>query len=256
MSKVFDSYARYYDLLYQDKDYVAESEYVASHIRGHMSQAVSILELGCGTGAHAVHLARMGYIVHGVDMSDEMLARAEARKATLPADVAARLSFSLGDVRTVRTGEQFDVVLSLFHVMSYQTTNIDLAAMFETAAMHLIPGGLFIFDYWYGPAVLSQRPEVRVRRLGDSEISVTRIAEPKMFSDKNMVEVNYEVLIEDRIKKEHAVTKESHEMRYLFQPEIEKYAEKDFTIKKHCAWMKLIQPTICDWASVSFLKKN
>src|SRR5207249_2737003 len=102
------AYARYYDLLYRDKDYAAESEYVASHIRRHAPQAKRILELGCGTGAHAEHLARMGYSVHGVDQSTIMLARAEARKAKLPAEVRERLSFGEGDVRMVRRKETYD----------------------------------------------------------------------------------------------------------------------------------------------------
>lgn len=83
MSQVFDTYAHYYDLLYRDKDYAGESEYVAAHIRKQAPQAKRILELGCGTGAHAEHLARMGYTVHGVDLSKAMLARAEARKAKI-----------------------------------------------------------------------------------------------------------------------------------------------------------------------------
>ena len=50
MNPVFDTYAHYYDLLYQDKDYVAEAEYVAAYIQSHSPQAERILELGCGTG--------------------------------------------------------------------------------------------------------------------------------------------------------------------------------------------------------------
>jgi len=165
MNQVFDSYARYYDLMYQDKDYVTEAKYVTSLITKHNSQANKILELGCGTGAHAEHFARMGYTVHGVDMSKEMLALAETRKAGLPEDVAARLSFSLGDVRTVRTEKTYDVVISLFHVMSYQSTNDDVNSAFETAARHLSLGGLFLFDFWYGPAVLTQQPDTRVKGL-------------------------------------------------------------------------------------------
>ena len=137
MTKVFDAYAAYYDLLYRDKDYAGEAEYVASHIRRNAPGAKRILELGCGTGGHAIHLAQMGYVVHGVDLSEAMLSRALARKDGLPPEVAARLSFSKGDVRTVRTGETYDAVISLFHVMSYQVTNADLAAAFETASSHL-----------------------------------------------------------------------------------------------------------------------
>ena len=92
----------------------AEADYVAAHIRQHAPQAKRILELGCGTGAHAEHLASMGYVVHGVDLSESMLARAESRKSKLPPEMAARMSFQHGDVRTVRTGQIYDVVISLF----------------------------------------------------------------------------------------------------------------------------------------------
>lgn len=225
MSQVFDTYARYYDLLYRDKDYAGESEYVVAHIRQQTPQAKRILELGCGTGAHAEHLARMGYTVHGVDMSEAMLARAEARKATLPPEVAARLSFGLGDVRTVRMGSTYDAVISLFHVMSYQTTNEDLHAAFETASVHLKEGGIFIFDFWYGPAVLTDRPAVREKKLEDAELMVHRTAVPVMHPNENIVDVNYEVIIEEKKTGMTKKLKETHKMRYLFLPEL------DFTLK-------------------------
>lgn len=219
MSQPFDAYAHYYDLLYRDKDYAAESEYIDSHIRKLMPGAKRILELGCGTGAHAVHLARMGYTVHGVDMSESMLARADARKSKLPPEVAARLSFGLGDVRTVRTGDTYDVVISLFHVMSYQATHADLNAAFATAATHLGKGGVFFFDFWYGPAVLAQQPGIRVKRLEDDNIRVTRIAEPVLHENENLVDVNYEIWVENKAGETRRVN-EIHRMRYWFISEL------------------------------------
>lgn len=257
MSQVFDSYASYYDLLYRDKDYAGESEYVAAHIRKQIPKAKRILDLGCGTGVHAEHLARMGYTVHGVDMSEAMLARAEARKATQPPEIADRLSFSLGDVRTVRTGETYDVVISLFHVMSYQTTNTDLEAAIDTAAVHLESGGMFLFDFWYGPAVLTQKPEVRVKRLEDNEIKVTRIAEPEMHVNENTVDVNFTVFIE--VKKSMLVeqVKETHQMRYLFLPELVCFAEVDtWSDFKSYGWMKLQVLHQDDWAGIAVLTKK
>ena len=257
MSRVFDTYAHYYDLLYRDKDYAGEAEYVAAHIRKQAPQAKRILELGCGTGAHAEHLARMGYTVHGVDMSPAMLTRAEARKATLPREVAARLSFSLGDVRTVRRGETYDAVISLFHVMSYQITNADLDAAFETASVHLQPGGLFLFDFWFGPAVLTQRPDVRVRRLEDEEIKVTRIAEPEMHVNENVVDVNYTVFIEVKGSMKVEQVNEKHRMRYLFLPELLHFADAEvWTDFKSFGWMKLRALHQDDWAGLFFATKK
>lgn len=257
MSQVFDAYARYYDLLYRDKDYAGEAEYVAAHIRKQVPHAKRILELGCGTGAHAEHLARMGYTVHGVDVSEAMLARAEARKAALPTELAARLSFGLGDVRAVRTGETYDAVISLFHVMSYQTGNADLEAAFETASVHLLSGGIFLFDFWYGPAVLAQQPDVRVRRLEDEVIKVTRIAEPELHVNENVVDVNYTVLIEVKATKKVEQVRETHRMRYLFLPELLCFADAEiWTDFKSFGWMKFQELQQEDWAGLFFATKK
>lgn len=256
MSKVFDSYAKYYDLLYCDKDYVAEAEYVAKFVRQHALNAQRVLELGCGTGAHAEHLARMGYSVHGVDLSAEMLLRAENRKAALPLDVAQRLSFGHGDVRTVQIGKSFDVVISLFHVMSYQKTNDDLVSALETASSHLSPGGIFLFDFWYGPAVLTQRPETRVRRLSGDDVDVTRIAEPTVWANENLVDVNYTIFVKDRARDQIQEFRETHCMRYLFLPELfQLLPGVGFKLVGAFSWMSDQAPADNTWAGFVIAQK-
>ena len=246
----FDLYTRYYDLLYRDKDYAAEAMYIAGLIRQQNPQAIHILELGCGTGGHAEHLARMGFTVHGIDLSDGMLARAEARRATLPAAVAARLSFALGDVRSVRVGQGFDAVVSLFHVMSYQTGNADLQAAYATAAAHLQPGGVFVYDYWYGPAVLTQQPSQRVRRLADAQLRITRMAEPVMHWQRNVCDVNYTLFVEDLASGALHQLAETHAMRYLFQPELDLLEGGHWTDAQNLAWLGTEAPDAKHWAAV------
>ena len=249
MTTVFEAYAAYYDLLYADKDYAAEAAYVASLIRKTDPSASRILELGCGTGGHAACLAAMGYTVHGVDISPHMLSRAEMRKALLPKDVAARLSFARGDVRTVRTGESYDVVISLFHVISYQTGNDGLMSAFQTAFDHLSPGGIFLFDFWYGPAVLSEKPEVRVKRLEDGRISVMRIAEPSLRVNDSTVDVNYSLFISDKGSEKIESVTESHKLRYLFLTELELLLAGKFISPKVFEWLTENPPGINTWSA-------
>jgi SAM-dependent methyltransferase len=242
---VFGSYSRYYNLLYQDKDYAGEASYIRSLIRQHHPNAHSLLDLGCGTGRHVLLLAEDGLRVAGIDRSPEMLAAARAQLSEAAPATAARRSasgaepeFFQGDVRTVRIDRKFDVVVSLFHVMSYQTTNDDLKAAFSTAAAHLSPGGLFIFDCWYGPAVLTDRPVVRIRRLEDEHVSVTRLAEPVLHPDTNTVDVNYTVLIKDKLSGALDELRETHTMRYLFSPEVEMLlAASGLQLKESVAFM-------------------
>jgi SAM-dependent methyltransferase len=218
---VFKGYSRYYDLLYRDKDYSAEARHVHGIIQKHTPGANSILELGCGTGAHAFHLASMGYTIHGIDQSTEMLAAANCRVKGASADIAARVRFNQADIRKARLSGRFDAVISLFHVISYLPTNDDLKSAFATARCHLNPEGLFIFDCWYGPAVLTEQPTVRIKRMEDDETRVVRIAEPVMAPNENRVDVNYQVFVMNRFGSQFEVLQESHRMRYLFLPEIE-----------------------------------
>jgi S-adenosylmethionine-dependent methyltransferase len=71
-----------------------------------------VLDVGCGQGTQAIRLARMGYDVTGVDVSDELLDVARAAAAAEAAPVAARLHFAHGDLLARRTGliGGFDVV--------------------------------------------------------------------------------------------------------------------------------------------------
>jgi SAM-dependent methyltransferase len=230
---VFGAYSRYYDLLYKNKDYAGEAEYVRKLIAEHHPKAKSVLDLGCGTGKHALLLAEHGYQLTGVDLSSEMLAAANAQLAEATPDKAARWAssgaapeFVRGDIRTARIGKKFDVVVSLFHVMSYQSTNVDLKAALATAREHLAPGGLFVFDCWYGPAVLTERPEVRIRRLEDERVAVTRLAEPVLYPNQNLVDVNYHVFVKDKSTGALEELRETHTMRYLFAPEVELLLEE------------------------------
>jgi SAM-dependent methyltransferase len=218
---VFGDYAQWYDLLYRDKDYAAEVDYVAALLRRHGLTRGRLLELGCGTGLHAAGLARGGFEVAGVDLSPGMLAAAERRRAALPAAEAGRLTFSPGDARTVRLPGPFDAVLALFHVMSYQRTSADLDSAMATAAAHLAPGGLFLFDCWYGPAVRAERPEVRTKRVEDDAVVLERLATPRLLADEPIVEVAYDLTVTDKRTGAATTLREVHPMRYLFPDEIE-----------------------------------
>ena len=247
---VFAGYSRYYDLLYRDKDYAGESRYVAQLIRQHAPSAGSVLEIGCGTGAHAAELAEIGFDVTGVDMSEGMLDAAESRRSALDAALSRKLTFVSGDARTVRLGRKFDAVISLFHVMSYQTSNDDLTAAFQTAREHLDARGIFIFDCWYGPAVMRQWPSVTRKTLSDESTEVQRTAEPVVHANENVVDVNYTVIVTDRMTGANETIHETHRMRYLFTPEIKLMLElAGMTLVESKAWMTSEPAGLDSWGA-------
>ncbi len=247
---VFDAYAVYYDLLYRDKDYAGEAAYVHGLLQRHAPDVRDVLELGCGTGAHAVEMARYGYEVKGVDLSPAMVQRAQARTAALPHGAFPGPSstpvFSQGDLRGYRDGRQYGAVLALFHVISYQTTNADLHAAMATAASNLAPNGVLIFDCWYGPGVLTDPPVTRVRRLRGEGVEITRIAEPAHFPNENRVDVHYEVIVEGTAGAERI--RETHPMRYLFVPEIDLFLESaDLSRLDVQEWVTGADPAMSTW---------
>jgi len=217
MSAIFDAYADYYDLLYRDKDYAGEARYVQSLLGRHGKGRGAILDLGCGTGRHAIELARFGYQVFGIDASARMIAQARER---MPSACRDRLAFETGDVRTARLGRRFEAVVSLFHVASYQTTNADLGAMLTTVREHLAPGGIFVCDFWYGPGVLTDPPQVRTRMVEGAGGSVTRTARPVMLPEQNCVDVSYTLHARRPGVDTVGEINETHRMRYLFLPEL------------------------------------
>jgi len=216
---VFDLYSRYYDLLYADKDYAGEADYVAKTLRRLGINGDRILEFGCGTGRHARQLVQQGFCITGVERSEQMVQLATANHDD-------RFRAIVADIRHVRLSERFDAVISLFHVISYLTTTDDLSAAFRSASEHLGIGGVFLFDVWHGPAVLTQRPSVRVRQMRNDELEVTRIAEPELNSQDGIVTVNYTVFARKKGEDHWKSLSESHRMRYLFPTEIKMLAEQ------------------------------
>lgn len=218
---VFDTYSQYYDLLYKDKNYASETDYVDSLIQKYSPNASTILELGCGTGIHASKFAEKKYTVVGIDKSESMLQRAELLKSKLPNSISQKLSFSKGDIRTFEIEQKFDAVISLFHVMSYMILDSDLTDAIQTAKKHLNENGIFIFDCWHGPAVLYDRPVSRLKKFENDTILVNRNATPKINLERRIVDVNFDISIVNKITGNKSNLNEVHAMRYLFSEELD-----------------------------------
>lgn len=244
----FDTYGKYYDLLNEAKDYAVEADYVLTLATSVLPEIKSVLELGCGTGGHAFPLVELGCSVQGIDYSATMIERANARKRDLPPKHASQVDFVTGDIRDFRTDRCFDAVISLFHVMSYQSSDSDIQRAFETARAHLNPDGVFVFDCWYGPAVLADPPYVRSRRFCDDELEAVRTATPQMLPDRNLVNVNFDFVVRNAHGETLDQFSEAHLMRYLFLPEIDAALKANgFKLKNAMKWMTDKPPDDRSW---------
>ena len=241
-----------YSKFYEDKNYFDEVEYIDFLIKKNCQSAKTLLDMGCGTGKHAELLCEKGYKVHGIDLSEGMLKVANKRKI----GKEDRLDFSHSSIQNLNIDKKFDVITSLFHVMSYQNTNSELLKAFEVAKKHLNTHGIFIFDFWYGPAVLTDLPMVRIKRLENKNIKITRLAEPIIHSKKNIVDVNYDIFIEDKISKKVVEKKEIHKMIYFFDTELDFFCETiGFNVLNKYEWMSDKVPDFKSW-NVVWIVKN
>lgn len=215
--EVFKDYAYYYNAFYQDKDYKTEALQADGLLKKYGNNIQKIINYGCGTGRHDLELFRLGYQCTGIDMSPLMIdiARENAKNQ------AANIIFSVADIRTYEPQEKFDAVISLFHVMSYQNSNRDITDALRAARKALDPGGIFLFDVWYGPGVLSDRPVVRIKEIEDEKNKLIRIARPVMHDKENVVDVCYEVFVIEKKTGNTKTINEVHNMRYFFRPELE-----------------------------------
>ena len=245
---IFGDQDGFYDRFYETKDYEGECDFVEAAFRRYGGAPVKrVLDLGCGTGGHAIPLTRRGYEVTGIDLSPTMLDRARKK-----ADAAGcEITLHQGDVRDVNVGGVFDAVISMFAVAGYQTGDGDLAAMFATARRHLSRRGLFLFDLWHGAAVLAQRPENRQREFpaadgaGDTLI---RGVSSVLDEARKVVEVDISVRCISA-GGEVTETKEHHAVRYLFAEEAEALLTAGgFETLNICAFPDLDrEPTERDW---------
>jgi SAM-dependent methyltransferase len=213
---IFSSYADYYDLVYHDKDYKGECDFLERVFKKFsMRRVQSLADWGCGTGNHSIILADRGYRVFGIDGSRAMirLARTKARREK------PTLQFIVGAVGNAALVQKVDAAIAMFAVVSYQSSMRKVLQMFRNIRRNLDLGGVFVFDCWYGPAVLSQRPSDRMKILRREGEKVIRFVHSRLDVRHNTVKVSLYVM---HLKNQVVRTEvnEDHVMRFFSRREL------------------------------------
>jgi hypothetical protein len=126
-----------------------------------------------------------------------------------------------GPDRKTRGSQPFDAALMMFAVLSYQLDDEDVSAALRTARIHLRDGGLLLFDCWYGPAVLHQRPANRTKTASAAGERLVRTSTSELDERRRRITVHFHV---DRTAAgKELQTEETHPMRYFFASEIEDF---------------------------------
>jgi len=137
---LFENYAQTYDTEIFTKGTLQEVDFIENEIKSNKN--ISILDVGCGTGRHAIELAKRGYKVTGIDLSFDQLkaAREKAAKANIEVD------FIHMDARDIQLRDKFDLAIMLceggFSLMDTDEENFEIL---KNVVATLKPGGKFIF---------------------------------------------------------------------------------------------------------------
>lgn len=257
MENVFKDYAAFYDVLYQDKDYYSESLFVSEIIRKFNNDAnsnIEILDLACGTGRHARELKKMGYLVNGSDISEEMIyvARQECEREKIDIRFYNESFQSSNNIKN-----KYDVILSMFASIDYLTTYNDLSIALTNIHSLLKDDGIFIFDFWNGNAVVDYYSPLKIKRMKKNDIDIIRISETAIDKISQIASVKFNFIM---LKNSMIITEfdELHLVRYFFLQEmVDILAANGFKTCFRCPFLKNDEEiTPLEWNITCVAKKE
>lgn len=245
-----DHYSASYDSFYAGKDYRNESKFVCDQFAKYGLQSLDkkfILDLGCGTGGHLLPLLEKGASVCGVDLSGAMLNHAQSKLTKNQID-SGRYSLLNSSVSDFKSAQTFDAAIMMFAVLGYLGSNQQIINSLKNVKSHLKPDGLFFCDFWYGPAVLSEKPSDRVKIFNIDGRKIVRAVNTSLDVNQSRADVKIELLTvePDKSLKESV---EVHSMRYFFESELNTLFEvAGFEVLKFGDFLNSeAQPTINSW---------
>ena len=142
---------QWYELLYENYAYkydkecfvqgtVGECDFIEQEIK--QDKSLKILDIGCGTGRHAIELTKRGYNVTGVDLSEDQIKRAREKAK----EAGVTIDFQIQDARNLPFDSEFDLAIMLceggFSLMETDEMNFEIL---KNATKSLKNNGKFIF---------------------------------------------------------------------------------------------------------------
>jgi dTDP-3-amino-3,4,6-trideoxy-alpha-D-glucopyranose N,N-dimethyltransferase len=123
------------------KDYRLEAEYITEVIRRRHPGARTLLDVGCGAGGHLLHFTELFDEVEGLELSQDMLAKAATKLPGAP--------LHQGDMRDFDLGRRFDAVVCLFGSIGHTMDEDELRGTLNCFARHLADGGVVVVEPWW-----------------------------------------------------------------------------------------------------------
>lgn len=189
---VYGRSAEYYDALYEGVDYAGDVKFLQEVFRAHAKKKPArVMDIGAGTGNHALLLAKRGFKVEAVDISEPLLdvLQRKAKERELEAKVRVH---HMDMTRELPQG-RFDAAVSMFGVWCYARTDEEASRLLSMLGTRLPKGGLFVFEFW---SPLGWKPS---NMWADVDLPdgtrVLRLTRPKLELRDDVYEIEFEHLV-------------------------------------------------------------
>ena len=216
----FKKYAQHYDLLYRDKNYQNEAEYIQELIKEYVDKpldSIELLDLACGTGRHIQEFSRLGLSVDGSDLSADMVSVA---KKNAEKNIIKSSFYNESFQTSGRIKKKYEVVLAMFSAINYLIDYDDFSLALSNIKSLLKHDGIFIFDFWNGNAVLNSYSPAREKRVQGDNRSIVRTSNTTLDRVEQIATINFDF---ELFESNQAISKfsEVHKIRYFFPREME-----------------------------------
>lgn len=182
--ELFYNYAEKYDNEVFTQGTIGEVDFIESEINH--DKGCKILDVGCGTGRHAVELARRGYSVTGADLSENMLDKARKKAA----EAGVKIDFIKADARNLPFQDEFDLVIMIcegaFPLMESDQMNFQIL---ESAARSLNVKGKLIFTTLNGLYPLFHSVKDFINTHSNYSANLDNTFDLMAFRDKYQLEI-------------------------------------------------------------------
>ena len=139
----YGGFAQVYDrLMLSDFDYEDWAQYIHGILTHHANGVQTVLDCACGTGLLTIRLAKMGYRLTGLDISEEMLEQAAQNSR----DAGVIIPFVRMDMCQIAVHRPVDAILSTCDGVNYLLSTKKLRGFFSSAYKSIVPGGILCFD--------------------------------------------------------------------------------------------------------------
>lgn len=200
--------------------HTSQVEFLSGAIKKFNPKANKILDVGCGTGLHAIALQKLHYQVKGLDKNSKMIEYAKSKGSSV--------NFEIGDMQYIDSKEKFDVVLCLCSTFTYNISNEDICKTLSNFSNVLNDNGIVIIEV-FNPISFYQSNKLTSNFFFEdvnNYLSIGFISDVKHFVDEKNQLINEERIIFD-IKKNEVINKEYSKFRMFYPKEFEYFLNQN-----------------------------